>query len=67
MKEAEASQTRVFGRKASRERTFEEATDSFKSVHLRLLMAKREALAKDLMQLDFEIWALEEHFRAEKS
>jgi hypothetical protein len=62
-----ASLTRALGRRVSEEKALRVATDSFKSVNLRLLMAEREDLAKNLMQLDFEIWALEEHFRAEKS
>jgi hypothetical protein len=41
-----------------------EASRSFKTVQLRLLMKERENQVKKLVDLDYSIWVLEEFFRS---
>jgi len=50
-------------RDASPEEAVEEATKSFNAVHLRLLMKEREDVMKQMLELDWQIWKLEEGFR----
>ena len=45
------------------EETIPEAAKSFKEVRLRLLMEEREDIFEKLIQLDYDIWVLEEFFR----
>jgi hypothetical protein len=47
----------------SPEEAVEEATKSFNAVHLRLLMKEREDVMKQMLELDWQIWKLEECFR----
>ena len=47
----------------SPEEAVEGATRSFNYVELRLLMKEREDLAKLLIEVDWNIWKLEESFR----
>ncbi len=42
-----------------------EESKSFKTALLRLLMKQREDVARRLIELDFDIWALEEFFRTD--
>lgn len=46
------------------EETLPEASRSFKLVQLRLLMKEREDIVARLVELDYNIWVLEEFFRA---
>jgi hypothetical protein len=46
------------------EETIPGASATFKKVQLRLLMKEREDVVSRLVELDYAIWALEEHFRA---
>ena len=48
----------------SPEEAIGEATKSFNAVHLRLLMKEREDIMKQMLELDWQIWKLEEGFRA---
>jgi hypothetical protein len=47
----------------SPEEALEDASKSFNYVELRLLMREREDLAKQLLEVDWNIWKLEEYFR----
>ena len=47
------------------EGTLPEASRTFKTVQLRLLMKDREELFSRLVEIDFEIWVLEESFRVD--
>jgi hypothetical protein len=40
-----------------------EASMTFREVHLKLLMKEREDTLSRLVDLDYALWALEEHFR----
>lgn len=40
------------------------ASDTFKKAELMLLMKEREEAVARLVDLDYRIWVLEEHFRA---
>lgn len=51
-------------REVSPEEAVEEASRSFNAVHLRLLMKEREDVMKQMLELDWAIWKLEEGFRA---
>jgi hypothetical protein len=51
-------------RDVSPEEAVEEATKSFNAVHLRLLMKEREDIMKQMLELDWQIWRLEEAFRS---
>ncbi len=46
------------------EETIPGASTTFKKVQLRLLMKEREDVVSRLVELDYAIWTLEEHFRA---
>jgi hypothetical protein len=46
------------------EETIPGASATFKKVQLRLLMKEREDVVSRLVELDYAIWTLEEHFRA---
>ena len=46
------------------EETIPGASSTFKRVQLRLLMKEREDVVSRLVELDYAIWTLEEHFRA---
>jgi hypothetical protein len=46
------------------EETIPGASATFKKVQLRLLMKEREYVVSRLVELDYAIWTLEEHFRA---
>ncbi len=43
--------------------TASEDSKYFNLVHLRLLMKEREDVVNRLVELDYAIWILEEHFR----
>ena len=45
------------------EEVIPEASRSFKTVQLQLLMKEREEAAAKLVELDYTIWVLEEYFR----
>ncbi len=46
------------------EETNPAVSKSFKAVQLRLLMKEREDEVRKLVQLDYDIWVLEEFFRS---
>jgi hypothetical protein len=46
------------------EETIPGASATFKGVHLRLLMKEREEVVSKLVELDYQIWTLEEFFRS---
>jgi hypothetical protein len=50
-------------RDVSPEEALGEASKTFNAVHLRLLMKEREDILKRMLELDWEIWKLEECFR----
>ncbi len=59
-----ASEARPLRPGVAPEQTIPEVSGSFKAVQLRLLMMEREDEVGRLVQLDYDIWVLEEFFRS---